>query len=347
MTSVETSAPPMQAGTTPTPRPYFVSSDACKAVLRWDEMVDRLRQAYSVPLSDKVSPPRTVARGERNWIRALASAPPSTRTMGAKVFGMSRGRNVGYMITLMDQQSGGFVGLLDAYYVTSFRTGATSAVAVDKLASPGPKTIAVLGSGSEANSHTLALKEVRPIAALRVFSPTPANREAFAGRMQREQGIPSVALASAEEAVKGADIVVASARSRDETPILYGDWLKPGTVVVSIGSTLPEQREIDASVVDACDLIVCDMPEEVIEETGDMIAAKAAGIDFEHKVASLNELMLGKLADKVRSARIPMFKSIGSGLQDIVIAELAFERAIERGLATPLPIEFQIRRLGK
>ena len=188
---------------------------------------------------------------------------------------------------------------------------------------------------------------MRPISSLRVFSPTAQNREAFAARMQSEQGIPGAAFASAEEAVKGADIVVACARSRDETPILYGQWLKPGIVVVSIGSTLPEQREIDASVVDACDLIVCDMPEEVIDETGDMIAAKAAGVAFDHKVASLNDLMLGKLADRVKAARIPMFKSIGAGLQDIVIAELAFERAIERGLGTTLPIEFQIRRTGK
>ena len=169
----------------------------------------------------------------------------------------------------------------------------------------------------------------------------------FAARMQREHGIPSVAVASPQEAVAGADLVVASARSRDETPILYGEWLRPGMVVVSIGSTLPEQREIDASVVDACDLIVCDMPEEVIEETGDMIAASKAGIAFAHKIASLNDLMLGKIDDKVKSARIPMFKSIGAGLQDIVIAELAFERAVERELATELPIEFQIRRTGK
>jgi alanine dehydrogenase len=347
VSSVETSAAPAPASAASTPHPVFVSADACKTVLRWDEMVDRLRQAYSVPLSDKVSPPRTVARGERTWIRALAAAPPSTRYMGAKVFGMSRDKRVGYTIALMDQQSGGFAGLLDAYYVTSFRTGATSAVAVDRLATPGPKTVAVLGSGSEANSHTLALKEVRPISSLRVFSPTAQNREAFAARMQTEQDIPGVAVASAEEAVKGADIVVACARSRDETPILYGQWLRPGMVVVSIGSTLPEQREIDASVVDACDLIVCDMPEEVIDETGDMIAAKAAGIAFDHKIASLNDLMLGNLADRVKAARIPMFKSIGAGLQDIVIAELAFERAIERGLGITLPIEFQIRRTGK
>ena len=207
--------------------------------------------------------------------------------------------------------------------------------------------MAVLGSGSEANSHTLALKEVRQISALRVFSPTAANREAFAARMQREHGIPSVAVASAEEAVAGADIVVASARSRDETP----DPLRAMAQARHGGGVdrldLPEQREIDASVVDACDLIVCDMPEEVIEETGDMIAARKAGVAFEHKIASLNDLMLGKLADKVKAARIPMFKSIGAGIagyRDRRAGVRARDRARAR---TALPIEFQIRRTGK
>ncbi len=240
-----------------------------------------------------------MARGERTWIRALAAAPPSTRYMGAKVFGMSRDKRVGYTIALMDQQSGGFAGLLDAYYVTSFRTGATSAVAVDRLATPGPKTVAVLGSrlGGEF-AHAGAQGSAADLGAARV-QPDRAEprslRRAHAERARHPERRGRIAGGGGEA---GADIVVACARSRDETPILYGQWLKPGTVVVSIGSTLPEQREIDASVVDACDLIVCDMPEEVIDETGDMIAAKAAGIAFDHKIASLNDLMLGKLADQ-------------------------------------------------
>lgn len=347
MNSTKSSAHSVSANLDSPSCPMFVSSEAIKDVLEWREMVDCLRTAYSMPLDDKASPPRTVARGQRAWLRTLTAVPPNTRYMGAKVFGMSSNRRVAYMIALLDRQSGGVVGLMDAYYVTSFRTGATSAVAVDRLASAGGQTVAVLGSGSEANAHTRAIAAVRPISALRVFSPTIANREAFVDRMQGELGIPGEAFASAEAAVEGADIVVACARSRDETPILHGAWLRPGTIVVSIGSTVPEQREIDASVVDACDLIVCDMVEEVVEETGDMIAARAAGVAFDHKLVSLNDIMLGKADDRLRSARLPMFKSVGSALQDIVVAELAFERAVERGLATPLPIEFQIRNLDK
>ena len=71
MTSVEASAPSVRASGTAAP--VFVSSEACKAVLRWDEMVSRLRAAYSTPLGDKVSPPRTVARGERTWISRSGS----------------------------------------------------------------------------------------------------------------------------------------------------------------------------------------------------------------------------------------------------------------------------------
>ncbi len=87
---------------------------------------------------------------------------------------------------------------------------------------------------------------------------------------------------------------------------------------MSIGSTIPQQREIAVSVVEWADLIVCDVLDEVLESTGDMIAASAAGIEFHDKSASLTDLLSGTCADRLASARNMMFKSIGSGLQDIV-----------------------------
>jgi ornithine cyclodeaminase/alanine dehydrogenase len=149
-----------------------------------------------------------------------------------------------------------------------------------------------------------------------------------------------VAADTAEDAVRPATLVVAAARSRDESPILYGDWLDDCRAVVSVGSTVPEQREIDVSVVARCDLIACDVLDEVMHETGDMIAAKEAGISFEHKCVSLNDLLCGKVEEKVRNARMPMFKSVGAGIQDIVCAELAYELAGKAGRLVALPIEF-------
>ncbi len=324
--------------------PLYVPTDVVEQVLLWPEMVERLRAAYAAGVAEAANPPRVVARGERTWFRALAAAPATARYMGAKIFGMSRARSVSYVVALMDQETGGFAGFVDAHRVTACRTGATSAVAVDKLATPGPKRLAILGSGTEATSHAFAIAAVRPLTAITVFSPTPANREALAARLTHDLGVAARAVATPEEAVAGADIVAACARAKGEIPILHGDWLKPGTVVVSIGSTLPEQREIDVSVVDASDLIVCDMVEEVVAETGDMIAARAAGLDFHGKLASLDDLVRGRLDERLSKARLPMFKSVGAAIQDIVVAELAFEKAVAQGLALPFPAPIHVKR---
>lgn len=324
--------------------PIFVSADATQQVLTWPDMIESLRAAYAVELSPANNPPRAVARGDGNWLRALASIPPAGRFMGTKVFGLSRQFSVNYLITLFDQDTGEIAGLVDGYHVTALRTGATSAVAIDRMAPAGPVTVGVLGSGTEARSHLQAAAAIREISSVKVFSPTSANRERFADDFESQLGVPCRAVSSAQEAVEGGDIVIAAARSNDETPILHGDWLVPETLVVSVGSTMPEQHEIDSRTVEVCDLIVCDMIDEVVEETGDFLDARKAGVAFEDKLASLNELVRGSLDDRLAAARQPMFKSIGSAIQDIAVAELAFNRAVEQGLGVELPIEFLLKR---
>lgn len=325
-------------------RPLFVSAEVSRKVLVFEDVIAALRDAYSLKHGPLVSPPRVVTRGAGNWLRALAASPPNSRYMGAKIFGFGRAKSVSYLIALFEQETGALAALVDANLITAYRTAATSAVAVDRLAPTGPAALGVLGSGLEAQMHARAIASTRPIDALRVFSPTAANRDAFAAAFSSELGIRCVAVDSAEKAVEGASIVVAAARSHDETPILRGKWLRDGMLVVSIGSTLPEQREIDEDVVAACDLIVCDICEEVIEETGDMLAAKAAGVSFEHKIISLNDLMTGVAADRLTAARRPMFKSIGAAIQDIVVAELVVKKAVAAGLAQESSLGFLMKQ---
>jgi len=324
--------------------PVFISGEASRQVLAFPDVIEALRAAYSVSHGPRVSPPRVVARGEGTWLRALAAAPPNSRYMGAKIFGFGRKKWVSYLIALFEQESGALAALVDANLITAYRTAATSAVAVDCMAPAGPATVAVLGSGLEANMHARAVASIRPVNSLRVFSPTLANRQAFARALGGDLGINCTAVDSAERAVAGASIVIAAARSHDETPILHGRWLHDGMLVVSIGSTLPEQREIDEEVISVCDLIVCDVCEEVIEQTGDMLAAKAAGVSFEHKIVSLNELMMGVVSDRLETARLPMFKSIGAAIQDIVVAELVVNKAAAAGLAQPTSLCFLVKQ---
>lgn len=266
--------------------------------------------------------------------------------MGAKLFGSGRRRTLEYVIVMIEQETGEIAGFLDANSITAYRTAATSAVAVDLLAKPDPDVLGLLGSGAEAQSHLRAVARVRRLKKVKVYSPNQERREAFAERFAAELAVECRAVKSAEEAVADADIVVAAARSRNEEPILFGDWLRRGALVVSIGSTLPEQREIDSSVVKRCDLIICDVVDEVINETGDMLAAARDGVEFKNKVVSLNHLLSHESADRVSIAAMPLFKSVGSALQDLAVAELAFGKAVSQGLSTPLPMAFLTKGRG-
>jgi len=322
----------------------FVSSEAARTVFRWEDAIKALQTTYAHPVPAAATPPRTVASGEKAWLRTLPAIPPRGRYFGAKLMGMAVGAptpGVEYVIVLFDRQTSRIAAFVDGHLVTAFRTAATSAAALDRLAPAGPIRLAVLGSGLESSMHTRAFATVRALAQVSVFSPTPQRRAAFAESVKSDLGISAKAVGTPQEAVEGADVVLAAARSRAEVPILYGSWLAPHCTVISIGSTIPQQREIDVSVVERTDLIVCDTLEEVLEQTGDMIAAREAGLVFQDKAFSLTDLMRGHCDERLRAAKLPMFKSVGGGLQDIVVAELILTKALEAGLATTLPIAFE------
>lgn len=327
--------------------PLFVSADAVRSVFRWGEAIEAVQNAYAQPPEHAAMPPRTIAQSGRAWLRTLPAAPPGGRYFGAKLMGMAMASptaGVEYVVVLFDRETSRIAAFIDANQLTGFRTAATSAAALDKLASSGPARLGVIGSGLEAQMHTRAFAAVRDLSEVVVFSPNPANREAFARAVAQDLGVPARAVGSAREAVDGASIALAAARSHDEQPILFADWLRPDATVVSIGSTIPQQRESDVSIVARADLIVCDMLEEVLEETGDMLAARDAGLDPAEKAFSLNALMAGDLDARLAAAKAPMFKSVGGGMQDIVIAEMVLEKAIAIGLAQPLPISFETKK---
>jgi len=122
-----------------------------------------------------------------------------------------------------------------------------------------------------------------------------------------------------------------------DSPItINGESLAPGMTVLSIGSTLPEQREVDASVIAAAGLVVADMVDEVVHDTGDMLAAKRAGITFEHNVIPLSDVVGGRHAGRTSPEQIVLYKSVGAAIQDLAVAAMCLTRATERGVGTLL-----------
>jgi alanine dehydrogenase len=328
--------------------PVFLTTADVNAVADWGSAIDALRRAYACQLDAQMVPPRSMARGSGIWLRSLTAISPLDGTMGCKLIAAApRARCASYLISLFDPDTTELRALLDAEMITGIRTAATAVVAVDALAPARPLRVAVLGSGFEADAQLAALATARSIESATVFSPTAANRERFAERFARSLAVDVRATPTAQAAVRGSDVVICAARARNEVPVLQGEWLEPGMTVVSIGSTLQEQREVDVEVIRRSSLIVGDMPDEIARETGDMIAATAAGIAFASRLVSLSDLIGHRISGRASPQDIVLYKSVGSALQDIVIAELALERAIGRGLGTTLPVTVTPRNFGE
>lgn len=323
---------------TTVPPTLFLTDDDVSQLHSWRDAIDALRAAYALPIQAQMVPPRSMARGDGIWLRALSAISPSGGHLGSKLISASpRAGCASYLISLFDERTMALSALIDGNQITAIRTAATAAIAIDALAPQQPLRVAVIGSGFEARSQLNALHAARVLKSVSVFSPTPVSRERFAADFRERLGIDIRACASAEAAVAGADVVICAARSRDESPVLLGQWLEPDMTVVSIGSTLPEQREVDIDVISRAGLIVADMVEEVEHDTGDMIAAHHAGIQFAEKLHSLGELIGGRLAPRP-SGSIALYKSVGSALQDVVTAEMLLRRARESGRGSPLPV---------
>lgn len=317
--------------------PTLFLSDTDVALLAdWPSAVAALADAYAKPVSPGMVPPRSMARGEGMWLRSLTAVSPNGGHMGCKLIAANlHARCASYLISLFDQQTMELRALIDGNRVTGLRTAATAALAVTLLAPNRPLRVAVIGSGFEARGALDCLNTVRMLQSVRVFSTTPASRERLA-----ESFRPTIDITAAdtpEAAVRDADVVICAARSRDESPVLRGAWLPQGATVVSLGSTLPEQREVDEDTMARAACIVADMPEEVEHDTGDAIAATRAGVVLANRLVSLSALAAGHIVPRSVDSDIVLYKSVGSALQDIVIAEMLLARAGDQCVGVPLP----------
>ena len=209
---------------------------------------------------------------------------------------------------LMDPATGRTLAIMEATGLTALRTAAASAVAADCLTSPGPKVVALLGSGSLARTHAAALRLVRPISEIRVWSRQVENFERCAADVS---GIPK---STAEEAVRGADIVCTVTNAVE--PVLKGAWLQPGAFVAAVGAPRPSWRELDDDAMK--NVLVVDSREAAEKESGDVILSGASA----H--AEIGEILAGTRPRPPSGATI-VFKALGQAIEDAVAARLVYE----------------------
>jgi ornithine cyclodeaminase len=240
------------------------------------------------------------------------------------------------IVALFDTLTGALLSVMDARYITEMRTAAVSAVSVRRLARPEAVRVGVIGTGVQARSHLEVLASVRRIEAAAAWSPDERQLDDYARAMSARIGIPVRAAASAEAAVRGADIVVLATSSPQ--PVVRDEWISEGCHVVSVGACRPDQREMDPALVARARLIV-DSHAAALVEAGDVVQGIAEGrFGAGHVAAELGEVAAGLAEGRSNPRQVTIFKSLGLAVEDVAAAALVLERAGRLGLGVELAL---------
>jgi ornithine cyclodeaminase/alanine dehydrogenase-like protein (mu-crystallin family) len=232
-------------------------------------------------------------------------------------------------VLLSDGETGEPVAFLNASAITEIRTAAVSGVATRALARKDARELAILGAGVQARSHLEAMRAVRDFERMRIYSPTPEHARSLA-----EDG-GAAAVGSAEEAVRGADVVVTATSSPH--PVLERGWLKSGAHINAVGACLPHFRELDTrTVADAA--FFTDRRESAENEAGDyVLALKEGAIEPGHIRAELGEVLAGSAPGRSAEDEITIFESLGIAIEDLAAADHVVRRARAEGVGVDVP----------
>lgn len=259
-------------------------------------------------------------------------------SLGLKVVSIFPGNHAaGYdshqgVVMLFDTRHGTPIAILDASSITAIRTAAVSAVATRALARPEAGDLAILGSGVQATTHLAAMRAVRRLRRVRVWSRNRAHAQRFADASP----VPVEVMETARAAVEDADLVCTVTAARE--PILEGAWLAPGAHVNAVGACFATARELDAAAVARARLIV-DRRESARAESGDFLLARAEGaIGDDHIAAELGEVLLGTAAGRRSTSEITLFESLGIAIEDLAAAHYIYARARASGAGVSAPL---------
>ncbi len=278
----------------------------------------------------KATPPlRLMERG----IRGVAGALTIQNVIGLRI-----GVTGGEPLALLFELDSGRLLTIMGFPFSLLRISATVGLALERMAKPDAKSVALIGSGRLAPCLIEAAVAVRPIETFRVYSRSPERREEFSRTAAQSFGVSVEAVASPQQAIDGADIVMVSTNS--PVPTLLGKWLRPGQSVFGIG----RPNEFDDEVYLRSKLIVVsskvhelDYYDKALDKP--LIRLSGEGkIDWE-KVAELGQVVTGEVQANPDSNDIGVFRESQGGYSDVALATWAYEEAIKKGLGETMDFE--------
>jgi alanine dehydrogenase len=229
---------------------------------------------------------------------------------GTKFYAANPKFGAHFLFALYNARNASPLALMEANYLGQIRTGAASGYATDLMSNPEAAVLGIIGSGFQARTQLDAIKAVRPVSTVRIWSRSREKREKFA----EECGV--IAVDRAEDAVRGAHIVATATNSKD--PVIEDDWISAGAHINAMGSNIANRRELPAELVKRANVVAVDSLEQAKIEAGDLILADSWA----------NVVELQTVQRHYAPERITVFKSIGLGVEDVAAGAFVYERAL-------------------
>ena len=269
-----------------------------------------------------VTPPRHIVPNKRGALVFTIGGDAEEGVMGFRAYAVSGGASEkDQIVAVYDASSGVLRGMVIGSRVGEMRTGALGGVAIKYASREDAKILAVIGSGIQARTQLEAAAVVRDFDEVRVYSRTAANRDAFASDMSETLGLTITPVASADEAIAGADIVVVATNSSE--PVFGGELIRPGMHVTTIRLGA-RSHELDATVADRAAAIFSDSMDQVRSYQGGFFLPERLD-----EMTDLSEHVAGGRPVRTSADDITLYCSAGMAGTEVIVADIALRK---RGL---------------
>ena len=312
----------------------YLTEAEVRGLLTTDLALPAVEAAFrKLALDEAVNVPRQRCQTDAVMLHVLPAAAKTLNALGLKAYTTGR-FSAQFHIYLFDPKAGGLTAVVEADHLGAVRTGAATGVATKLLARPDAATVGLIGTGKQARTQLEAVCKVRRIRKALVFGRDATKRAAFVAEMSATCEVEVVPAASAEEAVRGHDIVITATNARD--PVLFGKWLTEGCHVNLIGSNFLSRAEADVEVFRRAKLVTIDSKDQGRMEAGDFTAALDQGVLHWTDVRELAPVLVGRYPGRQSPADVTVFKSLGLGVEDIAVAVKVVELARAKGVGSVL-----------
>lgn len=313
----------------------YLSEEDVKQVLTMEMALDGVESAHrDLALGRACDTPRARSRLPQTALHILQGALPEQGILGYKAYTSNRSGNR-FLVHLFDAASGRLRAVVAADYLGMMRTGATSGVAARWLARPDSTIAGVFGAGWQAEGHVRAICATLPLEQVKVFSRKADKLQDFCRRLSEQTGIAVVPAQSAEDAVRGSDVVGTVTTAAQ--PLFDADWLEAGAHINAAGSNALIRQELSEATVRRCGVIAVDSVPTALAECGDLLPLLEKGRLHERQLLELGDVIAGRRAGRESAGQITLFESQGMAIQDLAVAWRVVQAAETRGLGVALP----------